>query len=112
MATNMSMEWYDDKAAWRFFNGDAPAREIWLTNKEANFIAMALKHDRWRYDLMNQIVYDEDSLDFSKVTMQEFIDLCIEEIDSNIEIYGDEWEPDVEDIVFDVAHENEIWRDD
>ena len=85
MATNMSMEWYDDKAAWRFFNGDAPAREIWLTNKEANFIAMALKHDRWRYDLMNQIVYDEDSLDFSKVTMQEFIDLCIEEIDSNIE---------------------------
>ena len=111
MANNMSMEWHDEKSAWRFFNGDDPAREIWLTNEEANFIAMALKHDNWHYDIMNQCEYDEGNLDFSETTQEEFIGLCFEEIDSNIEIYGDDWEPDIEEIVFDVANENGIWRD-
>lgn len=108
---NMSLTWDDQKRVYRFFNGNAPAREIFMTAEEVNFIEQSRKRERWSYDIENQIEYDEENLDFSETTRKEFIDLCFEEIDSNIDIYGDDWEPTIEDIVFDVANENGIWRD-
>ena len=108
---NMSLTWDEQKRVYRFFNGNAPAREIFMTAEEVNFIVESRKRERWRYDIENQIEYDEDNIDFSETTKEEFIALCFEEIDSNIEIYGDDWEPTIEDIVFDVANENGIWRD-
>lgn len=114
----MKMEWHDSVAAWRFCNTDSdkpvcrPEREIWLTNEEAQFIAKALKRQQWRYDIENQIEYDEDNLDFSETSRNEFIDMCLEDIDARIEIYGvDNYEPNIEEIVFDVAQDNDIWRD-
>lgn len=104
----MRMIWNESRNAWRFEDG---ANCFWLTNEEAHFIANTLKRQQWRYKIENQIEYDKDNLDFSETTQEEFVDLCFEEIDSNIEIYGDDWEPTIEDIVFDVANENGIWRD-
>lgn len=104
----MRMVWNDRRNAWRFEDG---ANCFWMTHEEAQFVVNTLRRQKWRYKIMDQIEYDEDNLDFSETTREEFIDLCFEEIDSNIGIYGDDWEPTIEDIVFDVANENEIWRD-
>ena len=112
MTDNMSMTYDEQKAVWRFFNGEAPAKEIFLTHQEAKFIAMSLKRDKWRYDLMDQTEYDSDNIDFSgEISEEKFIDLCMEEIDCNVDLYGDDYEPDIEEIVFDVANDNGIWRD-
>ena len=112
MANNMSMTYNEQKKVWRFLNSDAPAREIFLTPEELEFIINSRKRERWYNDLHNQIIYDEDNLDFSTISKAEFISLCLDDIDSNVEIYGyDDYDPDAEDIVFSVAQENGMWRD-
>ena len=109
---NMSLTWDEQKRVYRFFNGNAPAREIFMTAEEVNFIVQSRERERWGYDISDQIEYDEDNLDFSETTRNEFIDMCLEDIDARIEIYGvDNYEPDIEEIVFDVANDNGIWRD-
>jgi len=65
-----------------------------------------------RIKIEDQVGYDEDSLDFTgDISREDFIDLCMEDIESRREIYGADFEPDPADVVFDVAHDNEIWRD-
>ena len=110
MKNNMSLEWVADKACWRFFNGDAPAREIFLSPAEISFIEHALEQNAWKAELEMEIDSNDDSLDFGEISKADFLDLCMDEMESKWECQTLFDNPDYQEIVFDVANENGIWR--
>ena len=79
---------------------------------EMKAIESFLRHRSWTTEILNQMDFDEDNLDLdTSESRQKFVDLCLDEIGCNLEIYGEDYyEPDIEKIVFDVAQENGIWR--
>ena len=86
-----------------------------LELEEVNAIESYRRHERWKNDLQNQIDWENEdgNLDFSgEIDRDEFVRLCMEDIDENCEIYGGEeyYSPDFEEIVFNIAEENDIWR--
>ena len=64
-------------------------------------------------EILNEIDLNEDNLTIDTPNARkEFIGLCLEEIDSKLEIYGEDYyDPDIEQIVFDVAQDHVLWRD-
>lgn len=111
MSNMMSLEWIADKACWRFINRNNPAREVFFSPAEIGFIEHSLERNAWQSGIAEQVEYDEDNLDFSTITREEFIDMCDDELQNRWEICSDIGDPDYGGIVFDVAQENGIWRD-
>lgn len=80
---------------------------------EMKAIESFLRHRSWTVEIINQMDFDEDNLDLNGTEdRQKFVDMCLDEITANLEIYGEDYyEPNIEQIVFDVAQENGLWRD-
>lgn len=54
---------------------------------------------------------NDGSIDFCDVERDQFIELCMDEMESRWECGTMNNSPDYQEIVFDVALENGIWRD-
>ena len=107
-------EYYVEECENNKFALNSPEGTVLVLNwDEMKAIESFLRHRSWTAEIINQMEYDEDNLDFdSSEARQNFVNLCLEEIDSNLEIYGrDSYDPDIEQIVFDVAQNNGLWRD-
>ena len=84
--------------------------QIDLNYIEVNFIEEFIRHNMWRANLEDTIDDDVDNYDFSEISRDEFVGLCIDEMQSKYEVC-ELGEPDYSKITFSVAEENEIWRD-
>lgn len=107
-------EYYVEECEYNKFALNSPEGTMLVLNwDEMKAIESFLRHRSWTAEILNQMEYDEDNLDlFGSEDQQNFVNLCLEEIDSNLEIYGgDSYDPDIEQIVFDVAQNNGLWRD-
>ena len=85
--------------------------EVLFSYKEINFIEYELEKLSWRSGMEDQIEYDEDDIDFSEISKEEFLDLCMEDLESRAENMTLGNDIDYGGIVFDVAQENGMWRD-
>ena len=81
-----------------------------LTHEECNCIAEYFRHSEWRGNLEEAIDEDEDQYDFSEISREEFLDMCIEDMQEKYECCS-LGEPDYADIVFGVAEDNGIWKE-
>lgn len=104
----MNLTWVAEKASWKFNNGE---RELFFSPEEISFIEHAMERVGWEASLEEQIDYDSDNLDFSSISRDEFVRLCVDEMQSRWENSDNYGEPDYGGIVFDIAQDNEIWRD-
>lgn len=80
---------------------------------EMKAIESFMKMRRWKEKLREQIDRDneEGSLDINdEVEEEHFVLLCEEDLANRYEDVGDNYQPCFEDIVFDVAQENGMWR--
>ena len=85
-----------------------------LTWKEFNFLAQEMEKMRFRDKLKDEINIEDDfgNLDFSRISKEEFVSLCMDEALSKYEIYGDSFDSiDIEDLVFDLAQEYSVWKE-
>lgn len=81
-----------------------------LSSEELKYIDTVRREYRWRSMIREQIEEDEDNIDFSgEVDEDAFIELCLDEISCKYELY-ESYKENIEEIVFDVAHENDMWR--
>lgn len=83
---------------------------ITLAWNEMNCIEEYIRHRAWRSNLEDEIDDNEGNLDFSEISRDAFVDLCIDEMQSKYECC-DLGEPDYSGIVFGVAEDNDLWRD-
>ena len=105
--SNMALTYNEKKAVYEFANG---TRIVQLTPAEVSFISHALERNNWAYEIDMEIESNEECIDFSAISREEFHDLCLEELESR---WGNGWlncDPDYQCIVFDVAQEQKIWR--
>ena len=107
MKKKMSLEWISEKALYRFSNGD---REIFFTHAELSFIQHQMERSDWVVGIEEEIDESEDNLVFDDTTREQFVELCLDELESKWENYTLNNDPDYEGIVFDVANENGVWR--
>ena len=84
--------------------------EIILEWSELNVIEEYIRQRAWRANLEDQIDEESDSIDFSVLPRDEFVNQCIEEMQSLYECC-DICEPDYADIVFGVAEYNDMWKE-
>lgn len=86
-----------------------------LSHYEMEFIDIERRKNVWRYGFDRQIHDDEDFLCFDEISREEFIEMCVEDVDVERDLFGRAnnpyKEPEYADIVFNVAQENDIWRD-
>ena len=102
------MEIHGENGKYIFTKQDGTQIDLeWI---EVNFIEKWLRHDSWRAKIHDAIDADADSYDFSEISREEFVNLCVDEMQSKYEAY-ELGEPDYSEIAFSVAKENEIWRD-
>lgn len=89
---------------------NSDTRSIILDHSECYCIAEYFRHSEWRGNLEDAIDEDESQYDFDKISRDEFLDMCIEEMQRKYEecLLG---EPDYADVVFSVAEENGIWKE-
>ena len=85
-----------------------------MTWKEYNFLQQEMEKNKFRNKIAEQVDFEEeeDNLDFSRLTKEEFIDMCMDDAMSKYECYGDSFEDiDPSDIVFDIAQEQAVWKE-
>lgn len=107
----MELKWIAEKACWKFINNEKPAHEIFFSPEEISFIGHALERVGWKSNIDIEIDNNYDNIDFENMSRDEFMDLCMDELESKWECGMLNNEPDYQEIVFDVAQENGIWRD-
>lgn len=78
---------------------------------EISFISHEIQKHHWRVELEYEVDSNIDNLDFSEMSKEELIDYCIDELERRWENDTLDAEPDYQEIIFDSAQENEIWRD-
>lgn len=81
-----------------------------LTHEECVCIVDYFRHSEWRGNLEEAIDKDPDQYDFSNISRDEFLDLCIEEMQRQYENCS-LGEPDYSDIVFSTAEDNGVWKE-
>ncbi len=64
----------------------------------------------WRGNIEEAIDDDEDRYDFSKISREAFVDMCIDDMQEKYECCS-LGEPDYSDIVFGVAEDNGVWKE-
>ena len=80
--------------------------------EEMKAVVDFMKVRRWKGKLADQVDrdIDEESLRFdTEDDRDDFLALCMEDIESRAAIYSDDFVPNFEDVVFDVAQENGVW---
>lgn len=103
----MTLTYNEQKAVWEFINGE---KKLELTGSELGFISHQVERNGWADCIESEIDQDEDNLIFENMSRDEFIDLCLDELESKWENMTLDNEPDYEGVVFDVANENGVWR--
>lgn len=84
---------------------------ILFTPTEINFISHELERNDWRCNIEMEIESNIDSLHFDNMTEEEFTQECMNELESKWELGRLDNDPDYQCVVFDIAQENGIWRD-
>ena len=84
--------------------------QIEFTPLEINFVFHAMERGYWRSNIENAIELYCECLDFDEIYEDEFIQYCLDELNSKWECGTLESDPDFEKLVIDLAHENGIWR--
>ncbi len=85
---------------------------VGFTFDEIKFIQDELETELWRSKLEDQIDINSENLDYiSSISPDEFFDLCMGALVEKKALYGDDFVPDYEEVVFDVAQENGVWLD-
>ena len=103
----MTLTYNEQKAVWEFVSGE---KKVELTCSELVFIRHQMERNAWSAGIEFEIDESEDNLIFDETTRDEFLDLCLDELESKWENDTLNNEPDYEGIVFDVANENGVWR--
>ena len=86
---------------------------IWrtLTWEEMKAVERFFANRRYEAQIDRQIDEDEDSLDFTgDISREDFLGLCMDAIKAGTDIYGDDYVPDIAEVVFSTAQEYEVWR--
>ena len=88
-------------------NGD----RVNLSAEEIRTILDAMMEERWKYEIEDSIAKNDDWIDFKgDINSIRFAELCLDEARRLYEMYCDE-DIDMDEIVFDIAQENGMWRD-
>lgn len=93
-----------------YYQLNSENRTVLLTYGECKCIVDYFRRLGWRGMLNAAIDNDEDHYDFSKISREEFLDMCIEEIQWKYDA-GTLHEPEYDDIVFDMAEGNGVWKE-
>lgn len=107
MKKKMILEWLPEKVSYRFVSGD---RELFFSQAEICFIQHQMERNAWAIGIESEIDESEDNLIFNDTTREEFIEMCLDELEYKWENETLNNEPDYEGVVFDVANENGVWR--
>ena len=94
---------------WVFKNGD---KVVELTPVEVAFLEHAFERNTWEYEIEMEIDNEEDNINLDVMTREEFVNACIDDLESKYELGILENKPDYQCVVFDVAQEIGIWRND
>lgn len=108
MATKMELNYLPESAVYEFVTEN---RTILLTSVEISFLSHALEKNAWRAGIDFEIDSNEDNLDFGTMSREELIELCVDDLENRWECGYLNNEPDYQEVVFDMAQENGIWRD-
>lgn len=103
----MTFTYNEKKTVWELVNGK---KKVELTWAELGFIHHQMERNAWSAGIEDEIEESEDNLIFEDTTRDEFIDMCLDELESRWENMTLNNDPDYEGIVFDVANENGVWR--
>ena len=101
----------NDFGAWKYVVGNT---EYTFDYQDIEFLSYAMEQHKWRNGIEDAIDDQRDYIDFTSVSEEQFIGLCLDEIKSLWELSGDiHWsDPDYFDVVYSVANDNEIWSED
>ncbi len=88
----------------------ANGERIELTPSEVSFIYHGMERINWRGNIENAIELCEECFDFDAMDQQEFIQMCMDELESRWENLRIDDGVDYDELVFDMAQENKIWR--
>ena len=86
--------------------------KVRMSHAEIGFVSHQLERNSWGYGIDMEIESNYDSLNFDSMTEAEFKKECIDDLESKWELGRLDNEPDYQCVVFDVAQENGIWRND
>lgn len=79
---------------------------------EISFILHWFERSGWRDGFDAEIDNNEDSIDLTDISRKELIELCMDDLEFRWENGTlNDYCPDYEGILFDIAQENGIWRD-
>ena len=84
--------------------------QIELSPLEINFVFHEMERCYWRGNIENAIECSYECLDFDVMDEDEFIQCCLDELNSKWECGTLDADPDFDKIVLDIAKENGIWR--
>lgn len=84
---------------------------VTLSPQELSLIDEYRQTVLWRYGVEDQIAQDEDNLCFDRISKEEFIEMCLEDIISGFMSDNPYAEPEYDSVVFDMAQSEEMWRD-
>ena len=107
MSKNMALTYNEQKALWEFASG---TKIVCFTANELAFIYHAVERNGWKSEIEEEIDVSEENLVFDNISREEFVGLCIDELESKWENMTLDNDPDYEGVVFDVANENGVWR--
>ena len=86
--------------------------QVKFSGYEISFISHWFERSGWQDGFDAEIDNNEESIDLTDMSRKELIELCMDELESKWENGTlDDYCPDYEGILFDVAQENGIWRD-
>lgn len=99
-----------DVGKWIYVNGDT---EYTFSYQDIEFLSHAMERHKWANGIDDAIEDQMDFLNFNTVNKEQFVDMCLDEIESLWELRDCiEWaDPDYFDIVYGVAKMNEMWRE-
>lgn len=77
---------------------------------EITFILHEIEKRQWEGSIYNAIDLADGCIDFDSMTEEEFKQYCMDELQSKYECQTLESNPDFDELVFDIAQENGMWR--
>lgn len=104
----MAFTWNMEQNVWEFANG---TKIVKLTSEEVSFIEHALERNAWETGIEAEIDANDDYIVFDEMSRDDLVEACMDELESKWECETLSTDPDYEEIVFDVANENGMWRE-
>ena len=86
--------------------------QIEFTPVEIGFVFHEMERCYWRGNIENAIERCIEQFDFDKMDEDEFVQCCLDELESKWENDMLDDDPDFDEVVFEIAQDNGIWRND